>query len=58
LSVPVPTPPTDAASDQTPPSPECFVQLVDDVITFADPALASEVASRVIWAALSASWNG
>ncbi|WP_433731725.1 nucleotidyl transferase AbiEii/AbiGii toxin family protein [Actinoplanes sp. CA-051413] len=31
---------------------------VDDVIAFADPALASEVASRAVWTALSARWNG
>jgi hypothetical protein len=38
--------------------PGGFTRVVDDVITFADPALASEVASRAIWTALSASWNG
>jgi hypothetical protein len=38
--------------------PETFAQVVDDVIIFADPALASEVASHAIWTALSASWNG
>ena len=38
--------------------PETFAQVVDDVITFADPALASEVASRAVWVALSARWNG
>ncbi|MFI7547969.1 nucleotidyl transferase AbiEii/AbiGii toxin family protein [Actinoplanes sp. NPDC049599] len=37
--------------------PEGFAQVVDDVITFADPALASAVASRAIWTALSARWN-
>ena len=38
--------------------PGTFEQVVDDVIAFADPALASEVASRAVWAALSARWNG
>ncbi len=38
--------------------PEGFARVVEDVITFADPALASEVASRATWSALSASWNG
>ena len=38
--------------------PEDFAQVVDDVTTFADPALASDVPSRAIWTALSAKWNG
>jgi hypothetical protein len=38
--------------------PEGFAQVVDDVIAFADPALASEVASQAIWTALNARWNG
>jgi len=37
--------------------PEDFTQVVNDVIAFAGPALASGVASRAIWTALSASWN-
>ncbi|HET6484243.1 MAG TPA: nucleotidyl transferase AbiEii/AbiGii toxin family protein [Actinoplanes sp.] len=37
--------------------PERFAQVVEDVISFADPALASEVASRAVWTALTARWN-
>ena len=38
--------------------PEGFEKVVDDVIIFADPALASEVASRAIWTARNGSRNG
>ena len=35
-----------------------LAEVIDDVIAFADPALASEVASHAIWTALGASWSG
>jgi Nucleotidyl transferase AbiEii toxin, Type IV TA system len=38
--------------------PETFARVVDDVMAFADPALASHVASRAVWASRSARWNG
>jgi hypothetical protein len=37
--------------------PEGFTQVVDDVITFADPVLASKVASQAIWTARNTRWN-
>jgi hypothetical protein len=38
--------------------PETFAQVVDDVIAFADPALALEVARRAVWTPQSALWKG
>jgi hypothetical protein len=37
--------------------PEGFARVVDDVITFADPILASKVTSQAIWTAENARWN-
>jgi hypothetical protein len=37
--------------------PEGFARVVDDVITFADPILASKVARQAIWTAQNARWS-
>jgi hypothetical protein len=37
--------------------PEGFERVVDDVVAFADPVLASEVVGQAIWTAQNARWN-
>ena len=37
--------------------PEGFARVVDDVVAFADPVLASKVAGQAIWTAQNARWN-